>query len=328
MSNKKYFIVVLAVIVFVGLAVVWQKNQSAPPLQKVTLQLKWLHQAQFAGFYAAVKQGYYKQEGLDVSILPVGDDLSAMSVIDRAAKGEIQFGVVGGDQVIAARSIGLPIKAVAVIFQQSPVGIISKQQKGITTLRNLVGKTTGVWRGQDTEIVYHAMMENAGMSISSVKEVDISSGVDQLLSGKIDSQMVYLINEGLEAKERGYSLSTLYPEDYSVRFYGDTLVTSDMLIQQNPDLVQRFVRASLEGWSWAVANPEEAAVLALDYNPKLPVAHEVDMMKESLPFIYTSITSIGGMATSTWEEMERILLKGGIINNTIPSGDIFTSKFL
>lgn len=325
---KKSIIIILSIIVIIGALIVLQKNQNVPPLQKVSLQLKWLHQAQFAGFYVAAQKGFYREEGLDVSILPVGEDLSSMKVIERVVKGEFQFGVTGANQVIAARAAKLPVKAVAVIYQQSPVALVGLQKTGIKTLTDLVGKSTGVWRGQDTEVVYNAMLKNAGINSARIKEIDISSSVNPLLLGKVDTQMVYLINEGLEIRERGYALNTIYPEDYGVQFYGDALVTTDAMIKQNPDLVARFVRASLRGWNWAVEHPDQAAVFSLRYNPALNASHQVSMMQSSLPFIYTSKADIGGMDEKTWSTMENILFREGLIKSRIPVEDIFTTKFL
>lgn len=312
--NKKYITgVVILTLAVVGVTW-WVDGKSGMtsyrgPIEKVTLQLKWLHQAQFAGFYAAAQKGFYRDEGLDVSIKPVGEDLSSFHVIERVAKGEIEFGVSGADQVILARSEALPVKAIAVIFQQSPVGLAALQKSKITTLDKAVGKSTGVWSGQDTQIVFRAMLSNANIMRGKIKEVEIPSGVDYLLSGKVDTQMVYLINEGLLAKEEGYKLDIIYPEDYGVRFYGDTLVANDALIAQRPDLVARFVRATLKGWNWAIANPDEAAALSLVYDPHLSASHEKNMMRASLPFIYTSKVDIGGMDEAIWKEMESILFK-------------------
>lgn len=322
-------VIIFALIVFV--AVWWigtSTRRSSGPLQKVSLQLKWLHQAQFAGFYAAAQQGYYKDEGLDVSISPVGNDLSSKKVIDRVASGEFQFGVTGANQVITARSDKLPVKAIAVIYQQSPVALVGLTKNGIKSLNDLTGKSTGVWRGQDTEIIYSAMLKNAGIDNTKIKEINISSSIEPLLAGKVDTQMVYLINEGLEIEERGYTVNAIYPEDYGVQFYGDVLIASDALIGQNPDLVQRFVRASLKGWNWAIIHPDQAAILSLRYDSTLNPTHQVNMMQSSLPFIYTSKMNVGGMNAKTWDTMQGILIREGLIKERIPVEDIFTTKFL
>lgn len=330
--NKKItlWLVVVAALVVAGVALwVGKTSQKYPgSLQKVSLQLKWLHQAQFAGFYVAAQKGFYKEEGLDVSISPVGEDLSSMKVIERVVNREFQFGVTGANQIIAARATKLPVKAVAVIYQQSPVALVGLQKTGIKKLADLIGKSTGVWRGQDTEAVYGAMLKNAGIDSARIKEVNISSSVEPLISGRVDTQMVYLINEGLEIRERGYALNTIYPEDYGVQFYGDALVTTDAMIEQNPDLVARFVRASLRGWNWAVEHPDQAAMFSLRYNSALNASHQTNMMQSSLPFIYTSKTDIGGMDAKTWNAMENILLREGLIKSRIPVEDLFTTKFL
>ena len=330
--NKKIIISAIVILIISLLGFLWwgiSGFRYSVPLEKVTLQVKWLHQAQFAGFYAADKNGFYKSEGLDVSILPVGNDLSEKSVIDRVAKGEIQFGVVGGDQVIEARAAGIPVKAIAVIYQQSPVVLAVLKSSGITTIKDLVGKRMAIEKGQNTETVYRAMMEKAGIDTKKIKEVVAPIGIDALARGEADARMIYVTNEGLEAQEKGYALNLFYPEDYGIQMYADTLITSDALIAQNPQLVQRFVRASLKGWNWAVAYPDDAGALSLQYGSSLVASHEVNMMKMSLPFIYTARSSIGGMSTSTWAEMENIVAaESGLISTSTLVQNIFTTEFL
>lgn len=330
--NKKYIVFTIAIFIIIVVGIVWRRA-SAPkysgPVDKVTLQLKWLHQAQFAGFYVAAQEGFYKEEGLDVSIFPVGADHSEKGVIDRVAQGDIQFGVVGADQVILARAANKPVKAISVIFQKSPVVLATLRSSGIKTLKDLIGKRMAVDKGQNTEVIYRAMMKRAGVDMAKVREVSVPPGAESLIKGVVDARMVYLINEGIEAKEKGYALNYIYPDEYSLQFYADTIIASDTLIKQNPDLVRRFVRASLKGWNWAVAYPNEAAVLALRYDPKLVASHEIKMMQMSLPFIYTSQTSIGGMDSGTWKNMEEILSPhSGSIGAPAPLENIFTTEFL
>jgi ABC-type nitrate/sulfonate/bicarbonate transport system substrate-binding protein len=333
MNKKIIFSIALLFIVFV-FAYAWWRGLGGRtpnydgPTEKVVLQLKWLHQAQFAGFYAAAQEGFYREEGLDVTILPVGGDLSEANVINSVDKGEVQFGVVGGDKVILARAADEGVKAISVIYQQSPVVFAALSNSGITKLGDLIGKKMGVEKGQNTEIVYRAMMRKAGVDTSKVKEVAAPLGIDPLAKGTIDARMFYMINETLDAAKNGYELNIIYPEDYGLQIYADTLITSDALIAQNRNLVQRFVRATIKGWNWALLYPEDAGVLSLRYNSHLNAAHEINMMKASLPLIYTGKSAVGGMSHETWDKMENILLDGKLLKTRIPLEDIFTTQFL
>lgn len=333
MNKKIIFSVALLFVVIILAYAWWRKSGDTTqsyngPTEKVVLQLKWLHQAQFAGFYAAAQEGFYKEEGLDVTIIPVGDDLSETNVINRVDRGEIQFGVVGGDQVVLARASNKSIKAVSVIYQQSPVVFASLSNSGVTELKDLIGRKMGIEKGQNTEIVYRAMMRKAGVDTSKVKEVATPPGIDPLVKGTIDGRMIYLINEALEANEKGQTLNVIYPDDYGLQFYADTLITSDALIKQNPGLVQRFVRATIKGWNWALLYPEDAGMLSLRYNPNLSATHEINMMQTSLPLIYTGRSTIGGMSYDAWDKMENTLLDGGVIKTLVPLDDILTTQFL
>ena len=332
MKRNTIIAVVVLLVVSIALFAVWKNTQTRAkyrgPLQKVTLQLKWLHQAQFAGFYAAAQEGFYKDEGLDVTIQPIGQDLSEGNVINRVDSGEVQFAVVGGDKVISARSEGKQIKAVAVIFQQSPVVLATLQSSGIKNLRDLVGKKIAIEKGQNTETIYRAMMNRAGVDTRKVKEVTVPLGLAPLAKGQADARMIYLINEALEYSKNGFLLNMIYPEDYDIQIYADTLVTSDKLINSNPDLVQRFVRASLKGWNWSIVNPIEAGQLSLKYNPQLFAVHEDNMMEAELPLVYTGKISIGGMDPAIWSKMVLTLLEEHLIKNKVRVEDIFTTQFL
>lgn len=329
--NKKYIISIAVVLIVIIVGLVWRRistDTHGAPIDKVTLQLKWLHQAQFAGFYAAAQRGFYKAEGLDVTILPVGSDLSEKKVIERVDQGAVQFGIVGGDQVLLARENNKAVRAVAVIFQHSPVVFAALKSTGIKNLKDIIGKRMGIEKGQNTESIYRSMMKKAGIDTSEIKEITSSPGLGVLVGGIIDARMIYLINEGLEAKEKDYPINIIYPEDYGVQTYADTLITSDALIKQNPDLVQRFVRASLKGWSWSVTNPEEAGKLSQLYNPRLDISHEINMMQMSLPFIYTGGSSIGAMDAKSWNSMENIFFEGGLLKARVPLESVFTTQFL
>ncbi|MCH7774593.1 MAG: ABC transporter substrate-binding protein [Bacteroidetes bacterium] len=209
----------------------------------VTLRLKWLHQAQFAGFYTAEKKGFYHDNGIDITINPGGIDFPAVQMI---AGGADMFGVTGGDQILLARDKGVPIVAIAVIYRESPFVLFALEESGISEPKDFVGKNVGVKLGGNEELTYRAMMKGAGVDTSLVNEKPVKFDITPLLTGQIDVWPGYAINQPITAEEKGFPVNIIWPSDYGVELYADTLFTTEDMIKNNPDLVKRFVSATMQ----------------------------------------------------------------------------------
>src|SRR6266853_2288856 len=138
--------------------------------ESVTVRLKWFHQAQFAGFYVAKEKGYYKSAGLNVDIQPGGPDFPAIQMI---AGGSEQFGVTGADQILIARSKGVPVVAIAVIYRENPFVLFSLKKSGITKAVQFSGKNIGLKIGGSEELIYRAVLKSAGIDKGSLHEMPV-----------------------------------------------------------------------------------------------------------------------------------------------------------
>jgi NitT/TauT family transport system substrate-binding protein len=296
------------------------------PLDEVTVQLPWYHQANYAGFYAADQQGYYAKEGLAVTMLPLpgpGADTMAL-VMDGAA----DFGVNFGAGLVTARSQGLPITAIATIYRHYPLVFMTLADSGLTRPHDFPGHTVRTLVPGGSAVVFRAMMTRLGLDPYSVRQVDVGFDLSPFFTGQVDIFPGYLINEVLTARQQGYQVNLILPEDYGIHLYGDTLFTTDRLIQENPDLVLRFLRATLRGWQWAVENPQEAGPLALKYDPKLDTAHEAAMMEASVPLVHTGEDHIGWMRAEVWQGMHDMLLEQGLLAGPVDVDEVYTMEFL
>ena len=158
------------------------------------MRIQWLDQAQFAGLYIANAKGYFKAQHLAVSIEPGGPDVSPVLLV---ASGSNDFGVSPATDVIQARSNGVPVVAIATIFQKNPVVFFAKQSKNIKTPKDFVGHTVGLKYGMEIEYYYRVMMKNAGVDTSQVKEVPIKVDMPRFFSGEVDVWSGYSLNEPL-----------------------------------------------------------------------------------------------------------------------------------
>ncbi len=252
MNSVKYFFLSIILAFLVASPV-----QADPPsklvLEPVTLQLKWKPQFQFAGYYAALEQGFYEQEGLDVNIRPLS---SNQDIISQVVSGDVEY-AIGGSGILSHYANGQPIKALAAIFQHDALIFISKQSSGIISPYEMAGKRImfdGL-TGDDAPLT--AVLNIADLSQDSFMIVSPDFGNQKLIENQVDVMSAYITDQPFTLKEQGIDINIINPQNYGFDFYGDILYTSKVEIENNPGRAERFRRASLKGWQYALDNPEE-----------------------------------------------------------------------
>nr|WP_305908888.1 EAL domain-containing protein [Methylomarinum sp. Ch1-1]MDP4521751.1 EAL domain-containing protein [Methylomarinum sp. Ch1-1] len=283
-----------------------QKQQSAP--EKVTVQLRYFHQFQFAGFYAAIAQGYYRDAGLEVDL--VQPSLASNS-IDQVLLGNAQYGQTQVD-LLYYRLHGKPLVALAPIFQHSPSVLLVRKDSGIRSPHDLKGKRVMLELGDHATSII-AMLKQEGVQLEDLDIVKQSYGVEELLSRQVDAVGVYLTNRPFELKQRGVGYHILNPLNYGIDFYGDTLYTTEEEIKRHPDRVRRFRAATLRGWRYAMAHPDEIIDLLIEQ-------YGVNKSREHLQFeaaairrlIMPDLIEIGHANPRRWRRMADILVSQGL----------------
>ena len=320
--KKSYlFIFFVLILVISGCTQNIEENE----LQEITVKLKWLHQAQFAGNYVAVEKGFYANEKLKVNLGPFSFE---DPTIDSVVNGTAVFGITGADELILARSKGLTLKAFAVIYKINPVCAYSLKESGITNPQDFIGKNIGLERGTNVEILYYAMMGKLDINRSQINELTIGYDATELLNGITDVSTGYLINEPHQVIEAGYEVNTILIADYGVNMYADVLFATEDTINNNPELVEKFLRATLEGWQYAIDHNGEAIDIVLEYVTNGSRSHEMYMLNSSIPLIQTGETPIGWMKKDEWMQAQDILLEQNITDAEINIGDVYTMDFL
>ena len=231
----------------------------AQAIDRVVLQLKWEHEFQFAGYYAALWQGYYEREGLDVDIRSWANaDGSVVSPLEEVISGRAQF-AVGGNDILLNKGHGYDISVVAPIFQRSPVALVSLKSTPMRDVEQASQLRLAAVPDDDTALEARAMFVMNGVDAGRLQFVQEPLTLETLLQNKADALITYRISAETRAEELGLELNVLNPGDHGVQFYGDTLYTSGELARNQPELVQRFRRASLDGWRYALDNKVEIA---------------------------------------------------------------------
>ena len=247
------------------MAIAAEPNQN----EKITLQLKWLHSFQFAGYYAAKEKGFYADEGLDVDLKERTPD---SSVTEEVLRGHAQYGVHDAGLVLD-RANGKPVVVIAGIFQHSPVAFISLKKSGIVSPYEMVGKRVMMDRVNDAPLV--AMFDGAGIKPKQYHVVPHSFNYDDLVLGKVDVSSAYLTNEPYLLAQEGVEISIINPQNYGVDFPGDLLFTSEDEIQHHAERVEKMRRATIRGWDYALKHPGEISKLILTkYNSR--VSHQTE----------------------------------------------------
>lgn len=292
---------------------------------KASVRLKWLHQAQFAGFYVASEKHFYRDAGIDAEIQPGGVDFPAIQMV---ASGSADFGVTGADQILLARQKGIPIVAVAVIYRESPFCYFTLQTSKIQKVEDFPGHHIGVKLGGNEELTYRAMVRRAGVNPSTILEVPVKYDMTPLFTGVVDAWPGYSINEPLVAQEQGHPVRYIWPKKYGLSLYADTLFTTERLIHDDPDFVRRFVRATLRGWNDAVQHPGDAVAATLKFDDKLSAAHERAMMNASVPLLKPDSAAIGHMEAAKWQQLQDLLIQGQFLPGKVDVNRAFTNEFV
>ena len=226
---------------------------AAGAQEKVSLRLKWLHQAQFAGYYVARDKGFYAEEKLDVTINPGGPQIVAENLV---ASGAEDFAHGGGlETAMTGREKGLPLVVIAALFQKTPFLLVAKKESGVTKLEDFPGKKISMWY-TGMQFIVRGMLRAKGIDPAKITEVPQAVTMAPFLRGEVDVASVTPYNELQTLYEGGHKDLVLFdPADYGVVVPRDPIVTSEKMIKERPAVVQGFLRASLRGWKWAVEHP-------------------------------------------------------------------------
>lgn len=304
-------------------------NLSAP--DKVTVQLSWFPSVEYAGFYAAIENGYFKDENIEVTLIPGGPEVNPLAEVES---GKAQFGITTGDSLIISKANNQNYVAVATIFRQNPLVVMSLNSSSIKKPEDLAGKKVGVIApdlSTTYDIQFLALLRTLNIDQTSMtfEAIDDYNGASELITGGMDAMSgSFATNEPIQATMAGNDVSLIYYKDYGVNVYANVLFTSEEFLQSNSDLITRMVRATMKGYQFSVENPDKAAEFALKYDPTLDLAFQVNVMTAQIPIIDTGDAPIGAMDGDVWETTQQILLDFNLITEPIDLNTVYTNQFI
>ncbi len=272
-------------------------DTPAQPLQRVTLQLKWKHQFQFAGYYAALEKGYYREAGLDVRIIEGGPERPPVPTV---INGGADFGV-SNTQLLLDRSHGAPVVALAAIIQHSPLSMVVRRDSGIRTVKDLAGRKLMI--GPDAAEL-EAYFKLSGLEEGSFQRQQHSQDIADLITKNTDGLSAYTPNQPYALEQAGVDYLELRALDRGIDFYGDVLFTTEQQIKDHPEQVKAFRQASLQGWAYAMQHLDEIAELIHQhYAPERSLDHLLWEARRYQPFIMPDLIELGHMSPRRWQHI-------------------------
>ncbi len=320
---------VLVILLAVGLVAVGCTRQGVPTgeLTKVSLRLPWIVNAQFAGYYVALEKGFFRQQGIDITIQPGGIDKNPITLV---AAGTDTFGLHDTGSLLLARVQGIPVVAVATFYQKHPGGVMALQSSGIRSVKDFVGKSVGFQEGGPWMLT-KAMMKANGVDPASVKPVAVQYDISPLLQKKVDLFTVFATNEPILAQQQGSPVIVFLPADLGVPTASDALFTTETYLKEHPDVVRKMVQAMRQGWEYALTHKEEAIDILAKYGEQIDKKLELLKLQAEEPFIITADTKthgIGYMTAQRWDEMYRVLQTEGALKEKVDVTKAYTLEFV
>jgi NitT/TauT family transport system substrate-binding protein len=291
-------------------------------MDKVTLQSKWVVQAQFAGYYAALDQGFYEDENLDVTIRPGGPDIVPEQVV---LGGQAEFGIDWLDSLLATRDKGQDIVNIAQVFTRSGMTEVTWADSGLDQITDLRGKKVGVWLGGNEHKLFAALNKNG---IDPQKDTNIVKqpfDMNLFLNREIDAAAAMTYNELAQVLEtKNPDTGQLYQiSDLNVMKMSDlgtgaledgVFVRADWIEDEdNQDIAKRFLKASFRGWVYCRDNPEDCLRIVLDNGPTLGEGHQRWQLNEINALIWPASRGIGVMDPESFEITNEIAVSGKVI---------------
>lgn len=296
------------------------------PLEEVTLLLDWTPNTNFSGIYTAAAEGYYAEEGLKVDVIQAPG-----SVAQMVAAGQAEFGFSYQEEVTFARLAGMPLLSIAAVLGHNTSGFASLREKGIETPADFAGRSYGGWGAPVEEATIKTLMENHGADFTSV-DIITTGEVDSLIVIEREADFAWIFYgwTGIEAELKGMDLNfiALGEEDPALDYYTPVIISSESLADDDPEVIERFMRATSRGYELTMAEPEKAARHLLDAAPELDEELVLTSQEWLSPRYKREDKPWGYQEKETWAAYSRWLHENELTEELLVVEEAFTNRFL
>ncbi|QKF59802.1 ABC transporter substrate-binding protein [Aliarcobacter lanthieri] len=309
--NLKFFLIFI----------IFSINLYSKDLKKVSLQLAWFDQFQYAGYYIAKEKGFYEELGIDVEILPFSLDLDVPKKVNNQ---EVDF-AIGRENLIVEKSRNKDIIILSALFQVSPLVLLSTKKSGIDNISKFKNKTMMTTLDDASEVSIKAMIVSNKVDISDINIFTHSHDINDLINKKTDLITAYTSKAPYWLEKSGIEYNVFSPKDYGFDLYSDFLYTSENYIKNNKDVVIDFKKASLKGWEYAYSNIEESVdIIFKKYNSQnLTKAELIFEANELKKLSYVKNTKLGDIKKEKFQRIYDLYNLMGLIENHIDINKYF-----
>lgn len=325
---KKILVLLMACLLMAGSVSGCSKAEpSGSGLTKVTVVLDWVPNTNHTGLYAARDMGFYREQGLDVEIIQPSEGGSAQLI----AAGQGDFGVSYQEEVTVARSQDIPVVAIAAVIQHNTSGFASPIGKNIKSPQDFEGRTYGGWGSPAETAMIKVLMDKYGADYTKVNMLNIgASDFFTSVQKDVDFAWIYWGWTGIEAEQRNMKLNfiPLRDENEALDFYTPVIIASQKQLDENPELVKKFIKATSQGYEYAIADPEKAADLLLKAVPELDRGLVVSSQKYLAAEYQSDAPRWGEMKTSVWKSYADFMFSNKLIEKNIDPELAFSNEFL
>ena len=330
-SSSRYARGVAAVLIGAGAvsvfaAVYWtalqEKVQATQDLSPIVLQLDWVHGGDFAGFYAAEENGYYQDEGVSVSYLQGGPTVDPIASV---VTGEAHFGTSNAYDIINARAKGNAVKSIACILQRSPFVFAALESADFRHPRDLAGKTVRI--PSSLRQILDAFLAKGNLTNAEITTVQ-TRDTDRFTSGEIQVWGGYITGALRRMQSSGIALAIVHPGDFGIHAYHECIFTREDLLENNPSLVVRFLRATLDGWSYTIENTDHTATLVAKRTGEDDTKDALAYVMSQRPLFNLGNVPIGWMSTEKWAGMVRDIQATTPDGQPLDSSSVYTLDIL
>lgn len=296
-------------------------------LEEVTVVLDWTPNTNHTGLYVAADKGYFEDEGLDVEIILPGEAGADQLV----ASGQAEFAVSYQESITEARIQDIPIVSIAAVIQHNTSGFASLEDKDITTPKDFEGRSYGGWGAPLEKAVIDSIMMQEDADVEQVEIVTIGDAdFFTAMEQDIDFAWIYYGWTGIEAELRNEAINMIYVTDYSesLDYYTPVLATNETMIDENPETIEKFLKATSKGYQLAIDNPEEAADILIAAVPDL----DPELVRASQEWLASKYqddaAQWGEQKLEVWENYAAWMYDNELLEAELASEQAFTNEFL
>ncbi|MEC7764334.1 MAG: ABC transporter substrate-binding protein [Pseudomonadota bacterium] len=299
---------------------------TAQAQEEISLRLPWLLNVQAAGYVMADAKGFYEEAGLDVEILPGGPNLNSTALV---ASGANTFGTNDVNGIVMGVQEQMDLVMVAACFQKHPAGVITLAAENIAEPADLVGKKLAYNEGGPWTLT-KAMLGREGVSLDDI-ELIVSPSTELLINGNVDAKTGFTVNEPIAVELAGIETSVLLPSDYGVDTSAEAIFTTRAFAEENPELVQAFVDATIRGYDYAYANQEETVQTVLEYNNQLDPAQQTEQLRRQESYVFDDFATEHGACaykTNVVADTIEVLNTYGGMEITVDPASVYSTEFV